>query len=110
MYYMGTQNFEWKEHNIHSMVSAVNELLNSLDLRMTFGMSVNMDSKTLFLGQGTEYKTDLQTIGNQLHTMILILIAVRDKQIEYLKLIKTIVNNELIETLDDKISSLSDGK
>jgi len=108
MYCMGTQNFEWKEHNIHSMVSAVNELLNSLDLRMTFGMSVNMDSKTLYLGQGTEYKTDLQTIGNQLHTMILILLAVRDKQREYLELLRSIVNNELIETLDEKIYSLRD--
>jgi hypothetical protein len=106
---MGTQNF-WKKNNIHSMVNAVNELLNSLDLRMTFGMSVNMDSKTLFLGQGTEYKTDIQTIGNQLHTMILILLAVRDKQVENLKLIKTIINNELIEMLDEKIYSLSDVK
>jgi hypothetical protein len=101
---MGTQNFEWKEHNIQSMVSAVNELLQSLGLKMTFGISVNMDNNILYLGQGTEYKTNLQTIGDQLHTMILILIAVRKSQRKFLEQLRTIVNHEVIE----KIGNLSD--
>jgi hypothetical protein len=105
---MGTQNFEWKEHNIQSMVSAVNELLQSLGLKMTFGISVNMDNNILYLGQGTEYKTNLQTIGDQLHTMILILIAVRKSQRKFLEQLRTIVNHEVIEMLDDKIGNLSD--
>jgi hypothetical protein len=102
---MGTQNFEWKEHNIQSMVSAVNELLQSLGLKMTFGISVNMDNNILYLGQGTEYKTNLQTIGDQLHTMILILIAVRKSQRKFLEQLRTIVNHEVIEMLDDKIGT-----
>jgi hypothetical protein len=90
------------------MVSAVNELLQSLGLKMTFGISVNMDNNILYLGQGTEYKTNLQTIGDQLHTMILILIAVRKSQRKFLEQLRTIVNHEVIEMLDDKIGNLSD--